>query len=80
LTNKSLTIGLLLCEFLVFLVTLVKLLFLLIVFLFSLLWELGNEIPILAVIVAPPLSHCLLSSISLVRSSLLYELVELLDK
>jgi hypothetical protein len=76
----SLTIGLLLCEVLVFLVTFVKLLFLLIFFLFPLIWALGNEMPILATIVAHPLRPWLLSSISLVRFSLLYELVALLDE
>jgi hypothetical protein len=80
LTNMSLTIGLLLCEFFIFLVAFVKLLFLLISFLFPLIWTLGNEMLILIAIVAHPLWPWLLSSISFVRSSFLYKLVELLDE
>jgi hypothetical protein len=51
----SLTIRLLLSIFLVFLVAFVKLLSLVIVFLLPLIWTLGNEMPILAAIVAHPL-------------------------
>jgi hypothetical protein len=43
---------LLLCEFLIFLIVFVKLLFLLIVFLLPLIWALGSEMPILVAIVS----------------------------
>jgi hypothetical protein len=73
MTNMSLTKWLLLYEIFIFLVAFVKILFLLI-------WALGDEMSILVAIVAHSLLHWLLSSISLVRSSLLYQLVELLDE
>jgi hypothetical protein len=51
----SLTVRFFLCKFLVFLVAFVKLLFLIIIFLFPLIRALGNEMPILLTIVAHPL-------------------------
>jgi hypothetical protein len=52
--DMSLSIGLLLCELLVLLVALVNLLFLVVVLIFPFICALGNEMSILAIIVAHP--------------------------
>jgi hypothetical protein len=72
----SLSVGLRLCELLVFLVALVKLLFLVVVFFFPLILTLGNEMSTLAIVIAHSLSSRLFLSISLERSSFAYEFIE----
>jgi hypothetical protein len=80
LSNVSLSIRLLLQGLLIFLVALLVLLFLIIMFIFPLILALGNEISIVATIVAHSLGSCSLLLVSIESPSLAYVLVELLDE
>jgi hypothetical protein len=74
----SLSVRFVLYESLVFLVALVKLLHLIVVFFFPLIWTLGNEISTLTIIVAYIFLSWLLFSIYLERSFLLMNLLNFL--